>query len=576
MKILGVHDGHNASVCLTIDGKIEYLIQEERIAREKNMAGFPESSLRLVLEKSGLTPNDIDIVGLNGDYMPKPTNRQGTLDYYKSLIGKGKGISISKVKNKLKSVKAIAAPYEELNKSQRIKKLVDFGFSQDKIEFVNHHLTHAASAYFGNANLDDKVLVLTNDGAGDRVCATVNIGEKGEITKLSDVHENHSIGLMYAIFTFLTGMVPLEHEYKLMGMAPYADKKGTRKVADQLWDMFELSEDGTKWEFTKGYSMYGSLDFFHEFMFLKRFDHLMGGLQLFIEEFLVKWVTACIKKTGIKKVALAGGTFMNVKANKLLMEIPEIETIFVTPSAGDESNPIGICYYLSTKHQGVQAVKPFDSIYFGISFSNDEIQQAFDTYSFKHQYSISKEENIEKKSAEILAKGSVIARFKGREEFGARSLGNRAIIANPNVPDVVKEINSMIKNRDFWMPFASSIIDDDMDKYLSWKKDKDKNAPYYMIMTYDTNPIAHTELAGGIHPYDKTVRPQMVTKEHNQDYWNLINEFKKITNIGGVLNTSLNLHGLPLVHAPEDAFHVMENSSLKYLAIGDFLITKQA
>ena len=124
------------------------------------------------------------------------------------------------------------------------------------------------------------------------------------------------------------------------------------------------------------------------------------------------------------------------------------------------------------------------------------------------------------------------------------------------------------------MPFASSILEEDMDKYLSWENTKDKNNPYYMIMTYDTNPIAHTEISGGIHPYDKTVRPQLVTKEHNKDYWNLIKEFKNITGIGGILNTSLNLHGLPLVYDPEDAFHVMENSSLKYLALENYLIEK--
>jgi carbamoyltransferase len=262
---------------------------------------------------------------------------------------------------------------------------------------------------------------------------------------------------------------------------------------------------------------------------------------------------------------------MNVKANKILMDLPEVEKIFVYPSCGDESNAAGVCYNLAARFRAKE-IEPLGPVYFGISFSSGEVERSFKNYTFKHSYSISKPDNIEKSVAQLLAEGYVVARFKNREEFGARSLGNRAILANPVKPDVIKEINEMIKNRDFWMPFASSMLDTDMDKYLTWQSSK--NSPDYMIMTYDTRAEHQKEIAGGIHPYDKTVRPQRVSKEHNADYWNLINEFKQITGIGSIVNTSLNLHGLPLVHSPEDAFHVLENSSLKFLAIEDYLITK--
>ncbi len=575
MNILGIHDGHNASVCLMIDGEIKFLIQEERIVREKNKMGFPYKSLELVLKESGLSIKDIELVGLNGEYMPKPTDRMGILENYKNLLTDEKLLSIAKLKNKLKTVKALATPFEEMNRKKRINILENVGFNKEKIIFIPHHTLHASTAYYGNGNFNDDVLVLTNDGAGDRICSSISIGRNGKLEKLCEVHEHHSVANMYAIFTFLMGMVPLEHEFKLMGMAPYADKTGVRKVADEFWTMFKFSDDGLTWNFTKGESVFGAMQYFKDFMFLKRFDHLMGGLQLFVEEFLSQWTKNAIEKTGVNKIACAGGIFMNVKANKVLMEIDEVEEIFVYPSCGDEANAVGACYYLENKNNGISNLKSLQDVCFGIEFSNNDISNRFKKYCFKnHKYVINQKDDIEKEVAKILKNGNVVARFKGKEEFGARSLGNRAIIANPNKPDVIKEINEMIKNRDFWMPFASSILDEDMDKYLAWEEVKQKNTPYYMIMTYDTKKVAQTEITGGIHPYDKTVRPQVVTKKHNMDYWNLIKEFKKLTGIGGVLNTSLNLHGLPLVHEPEDAFHVLENSCLKCLAIGDYLIEK--
>jgi len=225
---------------------------------------------------------------------------------------------------------------------------------------------------------------------------------------------------------------------------------------------------------------------------------------------------------------------------------------------------------------GQKNLLPLEDIYFGVEWNDDEIKHRFEKYSFKnYRYEIKKYEDIEREIARLLAEGHIVARFKGREEFGARALGNRSLLADASRPGVVKEINEMIKNRDFWMPFACSILEEDMARYIhNWEKWSNKNKPYYMIMSFDTTSEAHQDLAGGIHPYDKTVRPQLAKKIHNYSYHYLISEFKSLRGIGGLLNTSLNLHGLPLVHSPEDAFYLMENSSLKYLAIGDYLISK--
>jgi len=577
MRILGIHDGHNASVCLMEDGKIRYVIQEERVTGVKNKGGFPYESLKLLFKITGLSPKDIDYVGLNGNYMPmagEDITREKIMDYYKKLLNPS---GMARFKNFLKTFKMLDNLVVKKNKVIRLKILEKLGFEKKKVLFVEHHLAHASAGYFGMGKFDEPILILTNDGAGDRICATVNIGQDGKIERIAEVHEHHSIGNMYAIFTYLTGMVPLEHEYKIMGMAPYAKGSRVRKVADEFWEMFEFEEDGLTWRFKKGFSVFGAMPYFKDFMFLKRFDYLMGGLQVFTEEFLVQWVKNAIKKTGIKKLALSGGTFMNVKANKVIMELPEVEEIFVFPSCGDESNAIGVCYYIESQLNGTKNLKPLEDIYFGIEWSDEEIRKRFERYNFKNfKYKITKYDDIERKVVEFLARGEVVARFKGREEFGARALGNRSLLANASKSEVVKEINEMIKNRDFWMPFASSILEEDMERYIkNWHIYRKKNKPYYMIMTFDTEKEAHTQLAGGIHPYDKTVRPQMVRKEHNLSYHYLISEFKRITGIGGVLNTSLNLHGYPLVHKPEDAFYLIDNSSLKYLAIGNWLVEKK-
>lgn len=570
MTILGIHDGHNASAALMVNGELKYVLQEERLTNEKNKSGFPFKSIDLILKKSGITIGDIDYVAFNGHYMPKTGKRGENLQIYNSYLEANSLINLSSLRRMIRYSKPIAKLLEKRNKEARLRLIEGLGCSREKVHFVEHHELHASTAYFGNGNFDEDILVMTNDGSGDQVCATIGIGRNGKIRRIAEVNSRHSVGSLYAIFTYLFGMIPLEHEYKIMGMAPYVDKKYSRLIADELHSMFSFSEDGLTWEFKKGYSVFTSMKLFSEFMKLKRFDSLMGGVQLFIEEFLCKWISSATKHTGIKKVTLSGGTFMNVKANQLIMELNEVDSIFVFPSCGDESNSIGAAYYLHEKMYGINGLTELKDIYFGVSFTNAEIEEAIKSYNFKMNYRIEFVEEMELQLAKLLNDGIVVARFSGREEFGARSLGNRAIIANPSKEGIIREINEMIKSRDFWMPFASSILDTDIDKYVITNA---KAKPYYMILTYNTKAEAE-KIKAGIHPYDRTVRPQMVTKSHNVDYWNLINEFKKISGIGGVLNTSLNLHGLPLVHLPQDAFHVIENSKLKVLAIGNFLITK--
>lgn len=311
--------------------------------------------------------------------------------------------------------------------------------------------------------------------------------------------------------------------------------------------------------------------FLRDFIDLSRFDIVCGGLQQFTEYFMATWVRNCILATGIKKVAMSGGVLMNVKANKSILEIPELEQLFVYPSCGDSTNSMGAAYQaysdLCGQYGAAKNIETLKDVYWGPEYSDDEIRKVLAASGCPFE----REPDIEKKTAELLTRGEIVARFKGRMEFGARAMGNRSILANPADHRVIRTINDMIKNRDFWMPFAPSLIAEEEDAALM--NPKHMPAPY-MIMSFDSK-MDHNRIFAASHPYDRTVRPQVVYRDWNPDYHRLISYFRKITGIGVILNTSFNLHGYPIVCSPGDAIGVFHNSGLKYLAIGNFLVCKK-
>jgi carbamoyltransferase len=302
----------------------------------------------------------------------------------------------------------------------------------------------------------------------------------------------------------------------------------------------------------------------------RRFDHIAGGVQLFVERFLVRWVKACIAETGIRRIALSGGVFMNVKANQKILELPEVEELFVFPSCGDETNSIGAAW-LRYRQRSAKNPKKLGHFYVGPEYDDAQVEAALRSYKFQNHAGIRAETEVERSVATLLAKGEIVARFKGRTEFGARALGNRSILANPAVPGVVKVINEMIKCRDFWMPFAPSVLAERSEDYFH--KPKPVEAPY-MIITLDSREEKRNAMAAAIHPHDCTGRPQEVIEDWNPDYHRLIKYFEEMTGEGIILNTSFNLHGEPVVCSPRDALRVFDISGLQHLAIGTFMLTK--
>ena len=564
MIILGIHDGHNAAACLFGDGVVLAAHQEERLSRQKNQGGFPARAIASVLRIAGLRLDQIDRVAFAGRLLsPLPPSPEAQRLSYKNNSG-----LTAALRGAFKRT-VVDRGRQARSNARRLEQMRALGFS-GPVEFIDHHTCHASAAYYGSGQTRDDVLVLTLDGAGDRICATVNVGRGGRLERIASVDESCSPGIVWATITAMSGMVALEHEYKLMGLAPYAAHTASERIAHRLAQWFRFLEPGLTWRLASGIpATTRCYDYLRRLMEFERFDAVAGGLQLFTERFVSTWVRNCIRVTGIRNVALGGGVFMNVKVNKTVMELEEVEHLFVFPSCGDETNPIGVCYHLAAA--AGESIRPLADLYWGPEFSPGEINAAVRGHRFSVPVAIRESPRVEEEVAAMLARGEIVGRFSGREEFGARSLGNRALLAPPRAVPAVQQLNEMIKQRDFWMPFALSIADDRAGDYLHNRKAI--TAPY-MILCFDTT-AAGRKLVAGIHPRDRTVRPQIVSAKSNPGYYRLIKTYERLTGIGAMVNTSLNLHGEPLVSTPADALRLLEISGLGHLALGNLLISKQ-
>lgn len=585
MNILTIHDGHNASAAFLQDSKVVAAIQEERLSREKNHGGFPEQAIREVLKIAGCSLEDVDCAVFCGIGMTNRKMRVEVMEGYNQRFVPGKRGFLKALEKKTRELCNALSPLAQKKRKDRrrtkkqegrMQPLLKMNFPKEKVRFVEHHLCHAAATYFGEGNLSDRILVLTCDGAGDSLSATVSVGQHGRLERLAEVSKADSVPVLYSFITYLLGFVPLEHEYKLMGLAPYAEgAKRSREISDYFHSLFSFSKTNPLVWDRSDYipSTFDLAPVLLEKMKFQRFDNIASGLQTFIEEFFLEWVQKAIAATGIHKLALSGGLFMNVKLNKRIMELPEVESLFVFPSCADETNSIGAGWatYADACHkEGREAdIPPLKDIYWGGDFTSEEAEKAIGDYRFQKQIRVTRCEDIELRCAELITKGEVVARCKGRMEFGARALGNRTILADAGNWKTVHVINAMIKQRDFWMPFAPSILSEYSDDYLV--NPKSLKAPY-MILSFDTRKEKLDTIVAAIHPYDGTCRPQVVEKSWNPDYHRLIRYYRDLTGTAAVLNTSFNLHGFPIVYTPRDALEVFDRSGLRYLALGEYLI----
>lgn len=583
MFILGIHYGHDATAVLLKDGEIVEAMSEERLSRQKKHGGFPHLSVAYIKDKYKIAEfTEVVIVG--------EINRGIIFDGVEENA-RGRALAI-KPKHFLR---AIGARFSLLGKlfairdkflnwrvtrgvSEKVDRYIKEQFPGAKITFINHHLAHAWASVPFLPNWKQSHLVLTLDGAGDDLSGSVNIYKEGKMEQFSTMRDHESLGLFYCAVVDLLGMQRNEHEFKVMGLAPYAKPSSGKKVYEKLKTMIWFDKEDlsfrTSFPMDKATSYLLANEFYNF-----RFDSLAYGIQYLTEELVKTLAKNSTERYQIDDLALGGGVFMNVKANQYLREMPEVKSLVVTPSCGDESLAVGavVARYSELNNGDLSKLVPLSNLYLGSSHTNEDIKQAIDTFDFKQPVTITYFDpkgpvTIEQKVAELLAKNNVVGRFKGRAEWGARALGNRSILANPMSRDNVKLINEMIKGRDFWMPFATSMLYERRNDYLV---DADTYLAPFMAITFETKPKAHTELIAALHPYDLTSRPQMVQKETNPEYHALISHFEQLTGVGGILNTSFNLHGEPNVEKPEDALRTFALSGLPYLAIGNYLVGKE-
>lgn len=586
MIVLGINEAHNASAALAVDGEIIAAAQEERFTRQKNHFGVPYQAIKFCLDFANTRGGDVDLIVFSGGVPTFLTNVKTSgldLPAY-PLLKLAKNIH-SKVrlaiiateyhfpllrgidKNTIEPINILTRRIFFPKTAQILEK--KFGLRTSAHVYLDHHTAHAYTALYssGFTHKYDQILVVTCDGGGDGLSATVSVFKNGTLRRIAVSTQDNSLGCLYGCITDILGMESTEHEYKVMGLAPYARGSDIEKIYEFLKSVIKLDQKSLSWQTVVASDNLNR--YLREHLPKYRFDNLAAAVQKLTEQLLTAWIKAAIERTGVKNVVFGGGVAANVKANQKIAQIPTIGDLFVMPSAGDESNSIGCAYWGTQKLNPKVPLIPLKNLYLGPSYRGKEIEHSLKRLKSK-KYKITKIKN-QKEQALLLAQGQVLARFSGRLEFGARALGNRSILADPMATNISHILNRQIKSRDFWMPFAPTILSQDAQKYLDNPK---KVKSPFMTFAFDTKKSTQQQLAAAIHPYDHTARAQILARDNNPTYHNLISEFKKITGRGAILNTSFNLHGEPIVCSPSDAISTFAKSGLKYLALEDFLIEK--
>lgn len=592
MIILGINEDHNATAALIKDGEVLYASSEERIERSKNEVGYPFKSVQEAFRFTGVKPEEVDFVAYTcqitdpAQLKIKRITRFRVSDYLREMNEYWKPVLLENKESSfwenVMQEKRFNFPekeyydfgfmktepkekWSEAFNKERIKVAVkQLGIDPGKVIFVNHHLAHAGYAYYASPlERSKRIGVITADGWGDGENASIYVAENG---KLEKIHGSAMCNLarIYRYITLLLGMRPFEHEYKVMGLAPYAKDY----VLKPAYEVFKetLVADGLDFKWNKKPSdMYF---YFKDKLEGVRFDGIAGGLQKWVEEVLAVWAKNVLNHLRVDSLVFSGGLAMNVKANKTLAEIDGLNYFFVPASGGDESTAIGAAFALFAE-KGIAPKTP-KHVYLGYAITDDEIKKLIAKYDIAGYEIVYEASN--KQIADLLAKNKIVARCAGRGEFGARALGNRSILCHPSNFDNIRLINDKIKYRDFWMPFTPSILDYRANDYLV--NPKNLKSPF-MTMAFDTTLLGQEHLKAAIHPADFTARPQILEEESNPEYYALIQEFEKQTGVGALLNTSFNLHGEPIVRNAEDAWHTFIESDLDALLLNRTLIIKK-
>jgi len=589
MYILGVSCWyHDSAAALIKDGKIIAGTEEERFSRIKHDHGFPVNAINFCLEQAGISSKELDFVV----FYDKPLlkferilssiiqNVPGTLVLFREAVP----LWLSK----------------KLKFRKKIKKTL--GIKDDKVLFCSHHTSHAASSFFLSPFRE--AATLTVDGVGEWATATLGTGKDNAIAITEEMNFPHSLGLLYSAFTAFLGFKVNNGEYKVMGMSPYGEPKHVDKILKVVTvrsdgsielnlDYFSFYHSITKTYNGKFTALFGEPRDPAALFFTKRtefpayygekphdfeeqaeknqyYADIAASIQEVLEDALVKMGRYLQTSTGMKNLCYSGGVALNSKANLRLIKDCGFENVYIQPASTDAGGALGAALWCWCEVLGEKRAEVMASSYFGKSFSGEEILSAIKEKQLPYEKLA--EDKIYEETAEALINGKVIGWYQGRTEWGPRALGNRSILADPRNPDMKNKVNTIIKFREPYRPFAPSMLSEDVNSYI--EQEKEIYPDRFMLITYPVRKEKQDVIPAVTH-VNGSSRIQAVYKEHNPRYWNVINAFKKKTGVGVVLNTSFNLKGEPIVNSPANAINTFLNSGIDLLVMENFLVRKR-
>tara|TARA_B100001057_G_scaffold207855_1_gene208520 strand:- start:1188 stop:3026 length:1839 start_codon:yes stop_codon:yes gene_type:complete len=583
---------HDSAACILINGKIVAAAQEERFTRKKHDSSFPQNAVEFVLEYAKLKLSEVDQI----IFFEKPFLKfERLLETYVAFAPKG-FLSFSKavpiwIKEKL------------FQKNLLQNKLKDHDINYDKkkenLFFSDHHLSHAASAFFPSPF--NEAVIITADGVGEWATTTVAIGKSNNLEIKKEIHFPHSLGLLYSAFTYYTGFKVNSGEYKLMGLAPY----GEPNYIKEILNIIDIKEDGT-FRLDQSYFNYAT----GLTMTNKKFDNLFGqkprnpksekltqfhmdiaaSIQKVTEDIMIKLAKSVQKDYGLKNLCLAGGVALNCVANGKILNEKIFENIWVQPAAGDAGGAVGAAlalWYIDQKNpRNINDDDDMSGSYLGPEYSQTEIEKQLKRLGAK--FKILSESEIINQTSLDLSSGNAVGWFQGRMEFGPRALGCRSILGDPRLSDMQKNLNLKVKYRESFRPFAPSILAEDLNNWF----DINSYSPYMLMVSkvkknkcipmiksdeklfgIEKLNIKRSEVPAITH-VDYSARIQTVHEHTNKKYYKLLSKFKELTGCPILVNTSFNVRGEPIVNTPEDAFKCFMCTELDNLAIGNCYLTK--
>ena len=583
---------HDSAATIIKDGKIISAAQEERFTRKKHDSGYPYNAVQFVLNNSNLKLDDIESIV----FYEKPFLKfERLLETYVANAPKG-FLQFSKAMPSWLREKL----FQKNLLINYLKKHDKSFVNSKKIFFSEHHLSHAASAFYPSPY--DEAIILTADGVGEWATTTVAVGKKNKLEIKKEIHFPHSLGLLYSAFTYYTGFKVNSGEYKLMGLAPYGEPKYVNLIYDKLID---VKDDGSFRLNQEFFNYATGLTMTNE-----KFDNIFGkkprdskkdkitefhmdiaaSIQKVTEEIMLKICKSLKNEYKIDNLCLAGGVALNCVANGKILKSKIFKNVWIQPAAGDAGGSLGaaLAYWhiqlnknRDTSHKDVMS-----GSYLGPSYTDEQIKQSLDKIGAK--YKLLDEQSLIDKTADDLSKGHAIGWFQGRMEFGPRALGSRSIIGDPRSSDMQRNLNLKVKYRESFRPFAPSVLREDLKNWF----ELDNDSPYMLIVAevkkeiqkemneqekklfgIEKLNIKRSDIPAVTH-VDYSARIQTVHEETNKKYHDLIKKFKEKTNCSVIVNTSFNVRGEPIVNTPEDAFNCFMGTKLDNLAIGNCYLVK--